>query len=123
MKQTIKQVLIRSVGLTMATFFGGTAVGAVAGDWLFGALVGVLSAFAVVATMIGVSIAWSGELSEQSVTNAFRAAVSKAAEDNEQLEDALRVEQDGNFDWDDVEFDDEDSNEYDPDAVDEVEKD
>jgi divalent metal cation (Fe/Co/Zn/Cd) transporter len=118
-KQTIKQILIRSVGLTMATFFGGTAVGAVAGDWLFGAIVGVLSAFAVVATMIGVSIAWSGELSEQSVTNAFRAAVSKAADDNEEIKDALKVTEDGNFDFDDVDFDG-DEGLYDPNAKDEI---
>lgn len=104
----------------MATFFGGTAVGAVAGDWLFGALVGVLSAFAVVATMIGVSVAWSGELTQQSVTNAFRAAVSKAAEDNEELKDALKVEKDGEFDFDDVIFDGDDDL-YDPKAKDEVE--
>jgi len=119
MKQTIKQILIRSIGLTMATFFGGTAVGAVAGDWLFGALVGVLSAFAVVATMIGVSVAWSGELTEQSVTNAFRAAVSKAAEDNENLQDALKVEKDGEFDFDDVVFDGDDDL-YEANAKDEV---
>jgi len=107
-KQTIKQIIIRSIGLTMATFFGGAAVGSIAGDWVFGALVGVLSAFAVVATMIGVSIAWSGELTEQSVTNAFRAAVSKAAEDNAELQDALKVEKDGEFDFDDVVFDGDD---------------
>lgn len=119
MKETIKQIVIRSIGLTMATFFGGAAVGSIAGDWVFGALVGVLSAFAVVATMIGVSIAWSGELSEQSVTNAFRAAVSKAAEDNEQLQDALKVEKDGNFDFDDVVFDGDDDL-YEPHAKDDV---
>jgi hypothetical protein len=120
MKETVKQILIRSIGLTIATAFGGTAIGAIAGDWLFGTLVGILSSFAVVATMIGVSVAWSGELTEQSVTNAFRAAVSKAAEDNEQLKDALKVNKDGDFDWDDVEFDDEDLDEYDPKAKDDV---
>jgi divalent metal cation (Fe/Co/Zn/Cd) transporter len=119
MKQTIKQILIRSVGLTMATFFGGAAVGSIAGDWVFGALVGILSSFAVVATMVGVSIAWSGELTEQSVTNAFRAAVSKAAEDNEQLQDALKVEKDGDFDFDDVVFDGDDDL-YDPNAKDDI---
>ena len=119
MKQTIKQILIRSIGLTMATFFGGTAVGAVAGDWLFGAIVGVLSAFAVVATMIGVSIAWSGELSEQSVTNAFRAAVSKAADDNEEIKDALKVTEDGKFDFDDIVYDGDDDL-YESDATDDV---
>lgn len=104
----VKQILVRSLGLTMATFFGGTAVGAVVGDWAMGAIIGVASAFAVVATMIGVSIAWSGELSEQSITNAFRAAVSKAAEDNEEIKNALEVEEDGEFTFDDVDWDDND---------------
>lgn len=104
----LKQILIRSIGLVMATFFGGTAVGAVAGDWVMGSIVGVLSAFAVVATMVGVSVAWSGELTEQSITNAFRAAVSKAAEDNENLKEALEVEKDGEFTFDDVDWDDND---------------
>ena len=31
MKETIKQIVVRSVGLVMATAFGGTAIGAVAG--------------------------------------------------------------------------------------------
>ena len=104
----LKQILIRSLGLIMATFFGGTAVGAVLGDWAMGAVIGVLSSFAVVATMVGVSIAWSGELSEQSITNAFRAAVSKAAEDNEEIKKALEVEEDGEFTFDDVDWDDND---------------
>jgi len=118
-KQTIKQILIRSIGLTMATFFGGAAVGSIAGDWVFGALVGILSSFAVVATMIGVSIAWSGELTEQSVTNAFRAAVSKAADDNEEIKGALKVTEDGKFDFDDVVYDGDDDL-YEPDATDDV---
>ena len=119
MKETIKQIIVRSIGLILATAFGGTAVGSALGDPLMGTLIGVGSAFAVVLTMIGVSVAWSGELTEQSVTNAFRAAVSKSAEDNEQLKDALKVEEDGSFDFDDVDFDG-DEGLYDPDAKDEV---
>jgi hypothetical protein len=42
------------------------------------------------------------------VANAFRAAVAKAAESNENLEAALKVEEDGDFTFDDVEFDDND---------------
>jgi hypothetical protein len=84
-----------------------------------GTLIGVGSAFAVVLTMIGVSVAWSGELTEQSVTNAFRAAVSKSAEDNEKVKDALEVTQDGNFDFDDLDFDG-DEGLYDPNAKDDV---
>jgi divalent metal cation (Fe/Co/Zn/Cd) transporter len=111
MKQQIKQILIRSTGLILATFFGGTAVGAVAGSWWMGSLIGVGSAFAVVLTMIGVSVTWSGELSDQSITNAFRAAVAKAAEDNEAIKKALDVEEDGEFDFDDL-VDDNDLEEY-----------
>ena len=118
MKETIKQILVRSIGLVMATAFGGTAIGAVAGDVWMGMLVGIGSAFAVVLTTLGVAIAWRGTLEIQDISNAFRAAVAKS--DSEAVEDALKVTQDGNFDWDDVEFDDEDKDEYDPNAEDKV---
>lgn len=101
MLNKIKQIIIRSLGLALATAFGGTAIGAIAGDWVMGTLIGVGSAFAVVLTMIGVSVTWSGTLTEQSITNAFRAAVAKAAEDNENIKQALDVHEDGNFDFDD----------------------
>jgi flagellar motor component MotA len=117
-KETIKQILVRSIGLVMATAFGGTAIGAVAGDVWMGMLVGIGSAFAVVLTTLGVAIAWRGTLELQDISNAFRAAVAKS--DSEAVEDALKVTQDGNFDWDDVEFDDEDKDEYDPNAEDKV---
>jgi hypothetical protein len=112
--EKLRQIVVRSVGLFLATFFGGTAIGAIGGDWLFGTLVGVGTAFAVVATMLGVSIAWSGELSLQSITNSFRAAVSKQAEDNENIRAALEVEADGDFTFEDV-FD------WDPDLADDDE--
>ena len=118
MKETIKQILVRSIGLVMATAFGCTAIGAVAGDVWMGMLVGIGSAFAVVLTTLGVAIAWRGTLELQDISNAFRAAVAKS--DSEAVEDALKVTQDGNFDWDDVEFDDEDKDEYDPNAEDKV---
>ena len=118
MKETIKQILVRSIGLVMATAFGGTAIGAVAGDVWMGMLVGIGSAFAVVLTTLGVAIAWRGTLELQDISNAFRAAVAKS--DSEAVEDALKVTQDGNFDWDDVEFEDEDPDEYDPKAKDNV---
>lgn len=118
MKESVKQILVRSIGLTLATFFGGTAIGAVAGDWVMGSLIGVGSAFAVVLTTIGVAVAWKGTLEIQDIQNAYRAAVAKS--DSEAVEDALKVTQDGNFDFDDVEFEDEDKDEYDPKAKDEV---
>lgn len=100
--QKIKSIVVRSIGLALATFFGGTAIGAMAGDWVMGSMIGVGSAFAVVATMVGVSVAWSGELTEQAITNSFRAAVSKAAEDNEDIQAALDVHEDGDFGFDDL---------------------
>lgn len=103
MKESVKQIVIRSIGLLMATAFGGTAIGAVAGDWLMGTLIGVGSAFAVVITTIGVAVAWKGTLELNDIQNAYRAAVAKS--DSEAVEDALKVTQDGNFDFDDVDFD------------------
>jgi hypothetical protein len=119
MNETVKQILIRSIGLTLATFFGGTAIGAVAGNWWMGSLIGVGSAFAVVLTTVGVAVAWKGSLELRDIQNAFRAAVAKS--DSEAVEDALKVTKDGDFDFDDIEFDDEDLDEYDPNAKDEVE--
>ncbi len=117
MKEVIKQIVIRSIGLILATFFGGTAIGAVAGDWVMGSIIGVSSAFAVVLTTVGVAVSWKGSLELSDIQNAFRAAVAKS--DSEAVEDALKVTQDGNFDFDDVDFDGDDDL-YDPNAKDEI---
>jgi hypothetical protein len=106
MKENIKQILVRSIGLVLATAFGGTAIGAFAGDWLMGTIIGIGSAFAVVLTTIGVAVAWKGTLEITDITNAFRAAVAKS--DSEAVRDALEVTKDGDFDWDDIEHDDSD---------------
>lgn len=106
MKETIKQILIRSVGLTLATAFGGTALGAIGGNWLFGTLIGIGSAFAVVLTTIGVAVAWKGTLELDDIQNAYRAAVAKS--DSEAVKDALDTVEDGDFDWDDIEDNDPD---------------
>ena len=110
MKELTKQILARALGLFLATFFAGTGVGSIAtnGDWWLGSIIGVGTAFAAVLTMLGVSLTWQGSLDSKDVANAFRAAVAKAAEGNENLEAALKVEEDGDFTFDDVEFDDED---------------
>jgi hypothetical protein len=110
MKELTKQILARALGLFLATFFAGTGVGSIAtnGDWWLGSIIGVGTAFAAVLTMLGVSLTWQGKLDGQDVANAFRAAVAKAAEGNENLEAALKVEEDGDFTFDDVEFDDND---------------
>lgn len=108
--ENVKQILVRSIGLVLATFAGGVALGAIGGDWLFGALVGVGSAFVVVLTTIGVALAWKGTLELTDISNAFRAAVAKS--DSEAVKDALQVTEDGEFDWDDV------AEDYDPDLAD-----
>lgn len=113
MKEHAKQILVRSIGLVLATFFGGTAIGAVAGDWVMGSLIGVGSAFAVVLTTIGVAVAWKGTLELQDITNAYRAAVAKS--DSEAVEDALKVTKDGDFDFDDM-IEDNDSELFDDEA-------
>lgn len=113
----IKQILVRSLGLTLATFFGGTAIGAVAGNWWMGSLIGVGSAFAVVLTTIGVAVAWKGTLELSDIQNAYRAAVAKS--DSEAVEDALKITEDGKFDFDDVVYDGDDDL-YDPNATDGV---
>ena len=100
MKETIRQILVRSIGLVLATFFGGTAVGATLGNWWLGSLIGVGSAFAVVLTTVGVAVAWKGTLELTDIANAFRSAVAKS--DSEAVKDALEVTQDGEFDFDDL---------------------
>jgi hypothetical protein len=110
----IKEILIRAVGLLFATFFAGTGVGAIAtgGDWLLGSIIGVGAAFAIVLTTVGVSMTWSGGLSLKDIQNAFRTAVAQTADGNENLEKAMKVAEDGDFGWDDVEFEDSDEELY-----------
>jgi len=117
----IKDIIFRAIGLFLATFFAGTGVGSIAtnGDWMLGSIIGVGTAFAAVLTMLGVSLTWQGTLNANDVSNAFRAAVAKAAEGNENLQNALKVEKDGDFDFDDVVFDGDDDL-YDPKAKDSV---
>lgn len=119
MKELTKQIVARAIGLFLATFFAGTGVGSIAtnGDWFLGSIIGVGTAFAAVLTMLGVSLTWTGKLDSQDVANAFRAAVAKAAEGNENLEKALKVEEDGDFTFDDL-VDDNDDELYGDDPAD-----
>lgn len=120
-----KDMLLRAIGLFLATFFAGTGVGAIVtdGDWWLGSIIGVGAAFAIVLTMIGVSMTWSGTLTITDVANAFRAAVAKSAEGNENLKSALKVTEDGNFDFEDVEWDDTDEQLFEHESQDELDMD
>jgi hypothetical protein len=100
MKRNIKEFIVRSIGLALATAAGGTAIGAFAGDWLMGTIIGIGSAFAVALTILGVSLTWNGTLTSHDIQNAFRAAVAKT--DSEAVRDALEVTQDGDFDFNDL---------------------
>jgi hypothetical protein len=117
-----KEILIRAIGLFLATFFAGTGVGAIAtnGDWFLGSIIGVGAAFAIVLTMIGVSMTWTGNLTAQEVANAFRAAVAKSAEGNDKLKGALKVAEDGDFDFDDIEWEDSDDKLFEPESEEEM---
>jgi hypothetical protein len=117
-----KEILIRAIGLFLATFFAGTGVGAIAtnGDWFLGSIIGVGAAFAIVLTMIGVSMTWTGNLTAQEVANAFRAAVAKSAEGNDTLKGALKVAEDGDFDFDDIEWEDSDDKLFEPESEEEM---
>jgi hypothetical protein len=111
----IKDILVRAIGLLFATFFAGTGVGAIAtnGDWILGSIIGVGAAFAIVLTTLGVAMTWSGKLTLADIQNAFRTAVAQTAEGNENLQKAMEVTEDGDFDWDDVEFEDSDDDLFD----------
>lgn len=107
MKEYIKQIAIRALGLFLATFFAGTGVGAIAtnGDWWLGSIIGVGAAFAIVLTTLGVAMTWSGSLTLTDIQNAFRTAVAQVADDNEALQGAINVTKDGDFDFDDINWD------------------
>ena len=73
------------------TFIPGMGIGAVAagGDWMMGGIIATGTSFATVIIYLGVVLAWSGNWSESDVQTAFRAAASKAAEGNEDVQAAL----------------------------------
>lgn len=82
-------VLIRSVGIALATFIPGMALGAVTGDWLRGGLIGAGTVFSSIITFFGVQLAWDGVITASDIEIAFRAAVAKQAENNKDVQDAL----------------------------------
>jgi hypothetical protein len=51
-------------------------------------------------TTIGVAVAWKGTLEIADIQNAYRAAVAKS--DSDAVKDALKVTEDGDFDFDDL---------------------
>jgi hypothetical protein len=91
MKEITKSIVLRSIGIVLMTFIPGMGIGAVAagGDWMMGGIIATGTSFATVVIYLGVVLAWSGNWSENDVQTAFRAAASKAAENNEDVQAAL----------------------------------
>jgi|Wag4MinimDraft_6_1082665.scaffolds.fasta_scaffold03601_2 hypothetical protein len=91
MKEITKSIVLRSIGIVLMTFIPGMGIGAVAagGDWMMGGIIATGTSFATVVIYLGVVLAWSGNWSETDVQTAFRAAASKAAENNEDVQAAL----------------------------------
>ena len=73
------------------SFIPGMGIGAAAagGDWMIGGIIATGTSFATVIIYLGVTLAWAGTWSESDVATAFRAAASKAAEGNEDVQAAL----------------------------------
>ena len=97
MKEITKQLFVRSVGIVLMTFIPGMGIGAAAagGDWVMGGVIATGTSFATVIIYLGVVLTWSGRWSEADVQTAFRAAASKAAEGNEDVQAALEEQQYG----------------------------
>lgn len=91
MKEISKSIILRSIGIVLMSFIPGMGIGAAAtgGNWMIGGLVATGTSFATVVIYLGVVLAWSGRWSEADVQTAFRAAASKAAEGNEEVQEAL----------------------------------
>lgn len=97
MKEITKSIVLRSIGIVLMSFIPGMGIGAAAagGDWMMGGVIATGTSFATVVIYLGVVLAWSGNWSEQDVATAFRAAASKAAEGNEDVQAALdKVQED-----------------------------
>jgi hypothetical protein len=91
MKEITKSIVLRSIGIVLMSFIPGMGIGAAVagGDWFMGGLIATGTSFATVVIYLGVVLAWSGNWSENDVQTAFRAAASKAAEGNEDVQAAL----------------------------------
>jgi len=79
----IWQIIWRSFGLGLVTIPGGMGIGSAipGGNWIMGGVIAWLSTVAIVATVLGVAIATTGNVTDKNVNDAFSQAVQKALED------------------------------------------
>jgi hypothetical protein len=122
MIQTLKQIAIRSIGVVMFAFIPGMAIGASTPvGWFWGGVVAVAGVYSSIIIFFGVQLAWDAAISQDDIEKGFRAAVAKQANENEEVRKAVEDQLKTYDDFDDIEFQDIDDDEYDPDAVDKVE--
>ncbi len=103
MKDLIRQVVVRSIGIAMFAFIPGMGIGAaVQADWMVGGLISMATTFSVVIIFFGVQLAWNGKLTLDDVEQGFRSAATKAAESNDKIKEALETAADDKIDYDDI---------------------
>lgn len=91
MKEITLSLVVRSIGIVLMSFIPGMGIGAAAagGDWMIGGIIATGTSFATVIIYLGVTLAWSGRFTERDIATAFRSAASKAAEGNDDIQEAL----------------------------------
>jgi hypothetical protein len=91
MKELIKSVAIRSLGISLMSFIPGMGIGAAAanGNWFVGGIIATGTAFATVILYLGVVLTWSGTITAKDIETAFRSAAAKSAESNDDVKEAL----------------------------------
>lgn len=116
-KVSFKDIAKRAVGIAMFTFIPGTGVGAgvefltngtdpnYALAAIQGGINAAFSAYTTVLIFLGVQLTWNGGVTKKDVETGFRQAAAKAAEDNEDLQNMLKLSEKGEFDYDDLAFD------------------
>ena len=121
MIKKLKEIAIRSLGVVMFAFIPGMAIGASTPvGWFWGGVVAVAGVYSSIIIFFGVQLAWDANISDDDIAKGFRAAVAKQANENEDVRKAVDDQSKSYDSFDDIEFDDEDKDEYDPNAKDEV---
>lgn len=87
----LKDFLIRSIGVVMAFFIGGAAIGSSTVGWFMGGVIGVGTVFSGIIVFLGIQLVWFARLTLADIEKAFRAAVAEQAKDNEDIAEALKT--------------------------------
>ena len=98
----LKKILVRSIGVIMAFFIPGMAAGASTVGWFMGGLIGVATAFSSIIIFFGVQLAWDEVISDDDIEKGFRASVAKAAKENPDIAEAIKVSATDSIDFADI---------------------